>query len=47
MSTYDLCKLKIKRGKYVKSDMQNKLDAFLLSGSLTREQYDELVSMMS
>lgn len=47
MSTYKMCKTLISKGRYEKSDMMMKLDVFLLGDRITKEQYDELVSMMN
>ena len=47
MSTYKMCKTLIEKGRYEKSDMLMKLDVFLLGDRITKEQYDELVSMMN
>ena len=44
--TYKNCKKIIQSGNYSKEDMLNKLDVFLLRNRITKEQYDELVSMM-
>lgn len=41
-----MCKTLIEKGRYEKSDMLMKLDVFLLGDRITKEQYDELVSMM-
>lgn len=45
--TYKNCKKLIEAGRYEKSDMMMKLDIFLLGDRITKEQYDELVSMMN
>lgn len=47
MTTYQMCKTLIEKGRYEKSDMMMKLDVFLLGDRITKEQYDELVSMMN
>lgn len=45
--TYTYCKRIIMSGNYVKEDMLNKLDVFLLNNRLTQDQYNELVAMMA
>ena len=47
MTTYKMCKTLIEKGRYEKSDMMMKLDVFLLGDRITKEQYDELASMMN
>ena len=47
MTTYKMCKTLIEKGRYENSDMMMKLDVFLLGDRITKEQYDELVSMMN
>lgn len=44
--TYRLVKRIIAKGNYVKDELMDKLDVFLLAGRITDEQYKELVEMM-
>lgn len=44
--TYLRTKKLIEAGNYVREDMLNKLDVFLLGNRITQEQYDELVKLM-
>ena len=44
--TYSRIKKLIENGVYVKEDMMNKLDVFLMANRITEEQYQELVGMM-
>lgn len=46
MSTYEMCKTLIEKGRYEKEDMLSKLDLFLLGNRITEEKYSELVGMM-
>ena len=45
--TYNVCKRLIQNGNFEKNDMTMKLDVFLLNDRITREQYNELVGLMS
>ena len=45
--TYTRVKKLIENGSYVKDDMMNKLDVFLMAGRITNEQYTELVALMA
>lgn len=47
MLTYISCKKVIESGNYIKEDMLQKLDVFLLKNRITTEQYEELVGMMN
>lgn len=47
MTTYEMCKLLIEKGKYEREDMTRKLDVFLLGDRMTQEEYQELIEMMS
>jgi hypothetical protein len=40
--SYSLLKKVIDSGKYIKADILTKLDAYLLFGKISIEQYDEL-----
>lgn len=44
MTTYERCKKLIENNSKVIT--QSKLDVFLMSGSLTEEEYNELVNML-
>lgn len=44
--TYERIKKLIKNGNYNKVSMKTKLDVFLLSDSITKEEYNELMDMM-
>ncbi len=44
---YNMLKLVIDRGRYDYDDMKAKLDAYLLSGSITVEQYNELTEKIN
>lgn len=43
---YNLMKRIIERGGYDRTEIMNKLDAFLAADRLTVEQYQELVGMI-
>ena len=45
--TYTRLKKLIENGVFVKEDMMNKLDVFLMAGRITEEQYTELVGLMA
>ena len=47
MTTYEMCKILINKKRYIKEDMLNKLDIFLLGNRITDEQYSELITMMN
>lgn len=47
MNTYTMCKTLISRNRYVKEDMANKLDLFLLGNRITEEEYRELIILMN
>lgn len=47
MTTYQMCKTLIEKGRYEKESMQSKLDLFLLGNRITEEEYNELVKMMN
>jgi hypothetical protein len=47
MSTYEMCKILIQKGRYEKNDMLRKLDIFLLGDRITEEEYTELVELMN
>ena len=44
--TYERLKKLIENGVYVKEDMMNKLDVFLMANRITEAQYEELVGLM-
>lgn len=44
--TYLRVKKLIENGVYVKEDMLNKLDVFLMASRITQEQYTQLVALM-
>ncbi len=44
--TYGYLKKIIAGGKYIKEDLMDKLDVFLLANRITDEQYTELVSLL-
>mgnify|MGYP004545036215 CR=1 FL=1 len=44
--TYARLKKLIEKGVYVKEDMMNKLDVFLIANRITEAQYEELVGLM-
>lgn len=45
--TYRLCMTVIRKGTYGNKDsMLEKLDVFLLNNRITREEYNELVSLL-
>ena len=44
--TYTRLKKLIENGVYVKEDMMNKLDVFLMANRITEAQYEELVGLM-
>ncbi len=44
--TYARLKKLITNGVYVKEDMMNKLDVFLMANRITEAQYEELVGLM-
>ena len=46
MFTYNSCKKLIESGNYIKEDMLQKLDLFLLKNRITMENYTELVELM-
>ncbi len=46
MSVYELAKDIIESGNYDYAVMKTRLDAFLLYGRITPEQYAELIAMM-
>ena len=45
--TYLRLKKIIENGVYVKEDMLNKLDVFLMADRITEAQYSELLGMMN
>lgn len=45
--TYGYCKKIIASGRYVKADMLDKMDVFLLANRITQEQYNELVDLIN
>ena len=45
--TYTRLKKLIENGSYVKEDMMNKLDVFLMANRITEAQYEELVGLMA
>lgn len=45
--TYTRLKKLIENGVYVKEDMMNKLDVFLMANRITEAQYEELVGLMA
>ena len=45
--TYTYCKKIIESGNYVKDDMIDKLNVFLLNNRINQSQYNELVGMMA
>lgn len=47
MTTYEMCKLLIEKGKYEKEDMTRKLVVFLLGNRITLEEYQELIDIMN
>jgi hypothetical protein len=46
MTTYEMCKILIQKGRYEKNDMLRKLDIFLLGNRITEEEYKELVELI-
>ncbi|MDD3570233.1 MAG: hypothetical protein PHY44_03930 [Lachnospiraceae bacterium] len=44
--TFTRIKKLIENGAYIKEDMQNKLDVFLMASRITQEQYVQLVALM-
>lgn len=46
MTTYQMCKLLIEKGRYEKEDMKRKLDVFLLGDRITEEEYKELIELI-
>lgn len=44
--TYLRLKKLIENGSYMKDDMMNKLDVFLMAGRITGEQYAELAALV-
>ena len=46
MSTYEMCKFLIEKGRYEKEDMLSKLDLFLLGGRITGEEWKELKGLI-
>lgn len=47
MTTYDYCMNVIANGKYIKEEMMEKLDVFLLANRITKEQYNEIVELLN
>lgn len=47
MTTYEMCKTLILKGKYEKEDMTRKLDVFWLGDRITEEEYKELIEIMN
>lgn len=45
--TYLRLKTLITRGSYIKDDMLNKMDVFLMAGRITEEQYTELCGLIN
>ncbi len=45
--TYTRIKKLIENGSYIKNEMVNKLDVFLMAGRITEAQYTELVALMA
>jgi hypothetical protein len=45
--TYRNCKKLIEIGRYVKEDILNKLDVFLLNDRIIQSEYEELVNMVN
>lgn len=43
---YKLCKKVILSGNYVKENMMNKLDVYLLCNRISQEQYEELAILI-
>lgn len=46
MSTYEMCKFLIEKGRYEKEDMLSKLDLFLLGDRITNEEWQELKGLI-
>lgn len=46
MSTYEMCKFLIEKGRYEKEDMLKKLDLFLLGDRITNEEWQELKGLI-
>ena len=46
LSIYEICKILIERNNFVTEDMLDKLDLFLVSESLSKEEYIELHGMI-
>lgn len=44
--TYTYCKKIIQSGNYNRTDMQDKLEIFLLNNRISQEQYTELNELM-
>lgn len=47
MPIYDILKRVIGRGNYDVSDIQRKMDLYVLYDRITLEQYDELMALMA
>ena len=45
-STYEMCKILIIKKRYVKDEMLQNLDIFLLGKRITKEQYEELIELI-
>lgn len=43
---FNLMETMITRGTYVKEDMMEKMDVFLLNSRITEAEYNELVTLM-
>ena len=46
MSTYEMCKFLIEKGRYEKEDMLSKLDLFVLGDRITNEEWQELKGLI-
>jgi hypothetical protein len=44
--TYDFCKMVIEKKMFVASDMLEKLDLFFLRDRITKDEYEELVTLI-
>ncbi len=44
--TYSRLKKLIENGNYIKEDIMNKMDVFLMAKRITKEQYEELLDMI-
>lgn len=45
--TYDFCKIVIEKKVFTKADLLEKLDVFYMRDRINKEQYEELVEMIT